>query len=246
MRSASVPRRPMTMPGRAVWMSTRTRSRVRSISTLEMPARSMPLESMLADRDVFLDVLRVLLVGVPPGLPVGGDTEPEAVRIDFLAHQRALPFPRLRLARAPGCAAGRRLDLDRDVAGPLADPVGAALGARSDALERSGPRPRRPAATTSVSGSRAWLFSAFAAALAITLSTASAAACGANRRMSSASAAGRPLISSITRRAFVGDTCTYLRRPRALWRARRQRTLARSAIVAPLHRAQRRAPCGRP
>src|SRR5690606_24766985 len=42
MRSASAPRRPMTMPGRAVWMSTRTRSRVRSISTLEMPARSMP------------------------------------------------------------------------------------------------------------------------------------------------------------------------------------------------------------
>ena len=46
MRSASAPRRPITMPGRAVWMSTRTRSRVRSISTLEMPARSMPLESM--------------------------------------------------------------------------------------------------------------------------------------------------------------------------------------------------------
>src|SRR6266542_2099800 len=36
--SASAPRRPMTTPGRAVWMSTRTRSRVRSISTLEMPA----------------------------------------------------------------------------------------------------------------------------------------------------------------------------------------------------------------
>ena len=43
MRSASAPRRPITMPGRAVWMSTRTRSRVRSISTLEMPARSMPV-----------------------------------------------------------------------------------------------------------------------------------------------------------------------------------------------------------
>src|SRR6476661_801448 len=38
------------------------------------------------DRHVFLDVILVLLVGVPPGLPVGGDTEPEAVRIDFLAH----------------------------------------------------------------------------------------------------------------------------------------------------------------
>ena len=47
MRSASAPRRPITMPGRAVWMSTRTRSRVRSISTLEMPARSMPLDMSL-------------------------------------------------------------------------------------------------------------------------------------------------------------------------------------------------------
>ena len=38
------------------------------------------------DRDVFLDVLGVLLVGVPARLPVGGDAEPEAVRIDLLAH----------------------------------------------------------------------------------------------------------------------------------------------------------------
>ena len=47
MRSASAPRRPMTMPGRAVWMSTRTRSRVRSISTRLMPARSMPFDMSL-------------------------------------------------------------------------------------------------------------------------------------------------------------------------------------------------------
>ncbi len=46
IRSASAPRRPITMPGRAVWMSTRTRSRVRSMSTREMPARSMPLVIM--------------------------------------------------------------------------------------------------------------------------------------------------------------------------------------------------------
>src|SRR6185437_794646 len=38
------------------------------------------------DRHVLLDVVLVLLVGVPPGLPVGGDTESEAVGIDFLAH----------------------------------------------------------------------------------------------------------------------------------------------------------------
>ncbi|SKU14327.1 Uncharacterised protein [Mycobacteroides abscessus subsp. abscessus] len=45
MRSASVPRRPMTMPGRAVWISTRTLSRVLSISTLAIPARSRPVAS---------------------------------------------------------------------------------------------------------------------------------------------------------------------------------------------------------
>ena len=47
MRSASAPRRPITMPGRAVWIVTETRSRVRSISTRLMPARSMPLVSSL-------------------------------------------------------------------------------------------------------------------------------------------------------------------------------------------------------
>ena len=36
--SAWAPRRPMTMPGRAVWTSTRTRSRVRSISIRLMAA----------------------------------------------------------------------------------------------------------------------------------------------------------------------------------------------------------------
>ncbi|MEV0811257.1 PH domain-containing protein, partial [Micromonospora sp. NPDC050200] len=34
----------LAVAGRAVWMSTRTRSRVRSMSTLEMPARSRPLD----------------------------------------------------------------------------------------------------------------------------------------------------------------------------------------------------------
>src|SRR5690606_34863276 len=40
----------------------------------------------LADRDIFLDVVRVLLVGVPTRLPVGGDAQTEAVRVDLLAH----------------------------------------------------------------------------------------------------------------------------------------------------------------
>ncbi|GAA2568324.1 hypothetical protein GCM10010409_51880 [Mycolicibacterium diernhoferi] len=50
------------------------------------------------DRDVFLHVVRVLLVGIPPGLPVGGDAEPEAVRVDFLAHYSEPSFESVALA----------------------------------------------------------------------------------------------------------------------------------------------------
>jgi hypothetical protein len=55
----------------------------------------------LADRDVFLDVVGVLLVGVPPGLPVGGDAEPEAVGLIFW------PTTRASLLRRPSCCPGR-------------------------------------------------------------------------------------------------------------------------------------------
>ncbi len=40
----------------------------------------------LTDRDVFFHVVRVLLVCVPTRLPVGGDAQTEAVRVDLLAH----------------------------------------------------------------------------------------------------------------------------------------------------------------
>ena len=71
-----------------------------------------------------------------------------------------------------------------------------------------GPSSAYTVATTRVAGSSPLLFCAFAAALAITLATGSLAACGAQRRMSSASATDRPRTRSITRRAFVGDTRT--------------------------------------
>src|SRR5690606_34228610 len=45
-----------------------------------------------ADGDILLDVLGVLLVGVPARLPVGGDAQTEPVRVDLLTHQRVLPF----------------------------------------------------------------------------------------------------------------------------------------------------------
>ncbi len=46
----------------------------------------------LADLDVFSDVILVLLVGVPVGLPVGSDSQPEAVRMNLLAHYLAPSF----------------------------------------------------------------------------------------------------------------------------------------------------------
>jgi hypothetical protein len=38
------------------------------------------------DGDIFLDVVLVQLVGIPPALEVGGDAQPEPVRVHFLAH----------------------------------------------------------------------------------------------------------------------------------------------------------------
>jgi len=40
----------------------------------------------LADGDVFLDVVLIELVCVPPRGPVGGDAEPEPVGVDLLTH----------------------------------------------------------------------------------------------------------------------------------------------------------------
>jgi hypothetical protein len=81
------------------------------------------------------------------------------------------------------------------VAGPLVDPVRAAL--RTRARE-----------TTSVSGSSEKLFSALAMALASTFATGSLAACGANFNIARAPWASLPRIRSTTRRAFIGVTRT--------------------------------------
>src|SRR5690606_35609363 len=85
----------------------------------------------LADRDVFLHVVRVLLVRVPTGLPIGGDTEAEAVGIDLLSHLLCPSLP----AAASSTGGGHALDLDGDVAGALADPKRAALGTRLETLQ---------------------------------------------------------------------------------------------------------------
>src|SRR5246127_5795039 len=71
-----------------------------------------------------------------------------------------------------------------------------------------GPSSAWTEATTSVAGSKPLLFWALAAALAMTLATGRLAACGAQRRMSSASDTDLPRTRLITRRALVGDTRT--------------------------------------
>ena len=63
-------------------------------------------------------------------------------------------------------------------------------------------------ATTRVDGSSPSLFCAFAAALAMTFATGSLAACGDHRRMCRASVTDLPRTRSMTRRAFVAETCT--------------------------------------
>ena len=134
-RSASAPRRPITMPGRAVWMSTRTRSRVRSISTLEMPARSMPLDSSLRiatsspTYDLYsLSAYHRLLwsVEMPRRKPLGLIFCPirHSFRSSWLSSWLGLG------------GVGQGLDGQGDVAGPLEDARRPALGAGAPALHR--------------------------------------------------------------------------------------------------------------
>src|SRR5439155_26927590 len=68
------------------------------------------------DGDVFLDVVLVQLVGVPPGLEVRGDAEPEPMRVNLLAHYRVpsllltttvMSLVRLRIRYARPWAPGR-------------------------------------------------------------------------------------------------------------------------------------------
>src|SRR6185503_9557311 len=71
-----------------------------------------------------------------------------------------------------------------------------------------GPSSAYTVATTRVDGSSPSLFCALAAALAMTLATGSLAACGAHRKMCSASVTDLPRTRSMTRRALVAETRT--------------------------------------
>ena len=107
MRSASAPRRPMTMPGtRGVDVDAHA---VTGALDLDL-GDAGPLHALgeqLADGDVLADVRLVQLVGVPAALVVGRDAETEAVRVDLLAHQAPFPFffTVLAAATSAGCTA---------------------------------------------------------------------------------------------------------------------------------------------
>ena len=60
---------------------------VRALDDHVRDARALEaLGEELADLDVFGKVVSVLLVGIPAGPPIGGDTQPEAVGLNLLAH----------------------------------------------------------------------------------------------------------------------------------------------------------------
>ena len=167
-RSASTlaPPLPMTMPGLAVWTVTVTWLMPRSMSTRLTLALASRLRDQLADGDVFLEQVGVVLVGVPLGVPRARDAEAEAVWDGPCVPCLGLPV----------------LDHDGDVGHRLVDGEGAALGARRKRLMRRALVGDRLDDDRS-SADRSWLFSALAAALLSTLATSCAAPWGMNRRM---------------------------------------------------------------
>src|SRR5690606_19771812 len=148
-----------------------------------------------ADGHVFLDVVLVLLVGVPAALVIRGHPEPEPVRVDLLPHYRVLSF--VSLGSTTTVMWLVRLVTRKARPKP-----------RGRMRLRVGPSSTHAAPTTSVSRSSLSLCSALAMALASTFPTGSLAACGANRRTACASSAGNPRIRSTTRRALRGVTRT--------------------------------------
>ena len=100
----------MTMPGRAVYTSTRSRSRVRSISMRLTAARSSCLRRYSRILMSSTRKSRVLLaVGDPARLPVGDDAEPEPVGVDLLTHYSDLLSVRSASALLVASVFGRRV-----------------------------------------------------------------------------------------------------------------------------------------
>src|SRR5262249_32779693 len=144
-----------------------------------------------ADLDVLRDVVLVQLVGVPAGLPVGADAEPEPVRVNFLTHYSVSSSAAAASAGTRFFAAAAFVALAGpvfvDFPGPRRISAGGTLStttvmwqvrlriryARPCARGRNrlsvGPSSTKASLTSSESGSSRSLFSALAIALASTL-----------------------------------------------------------------------------
>ena len=98
-RSASLPRRPMTMPGPGgVDVDAQAVAGALDLDAADGRVRQLGHE-VVADLPVLDDVVAVLVaVGEPARLPVGGDAEAEPVGVDLLAHLLVL-FSVRRLGR---------------------------------------------------------------------------------------------------------------------------------------------------
>src|SRR4029450_11243925 len=150
----------------------------------------VPLQ-VAADLDVLVQVLLVVLLAEPARLPVGGDTQAEAVRVDLLAHyddslestMTVMWLVRLFTREARPSARGR-------------------------CRFRVGPSSTNALATKRLSAGSWKLCSALAMAESSTLRTGSAAARGVNCRMRRASSTCRPRMRSPIRRALNGVTRT--------------------------------------
>ena len=80
----------MTMPGRAVCTLTLTLLAARSISTRGDAGVAKLLLHELAELDVLVEPLGVVLFLVPLGVPGPNDAEAEPDRMNFLSHVRLL------------------------------------------------------------------------------------------------------------------------------------------------------------
>ncbi len=84
--STSVPLRPMMMPGREVKMSIFSLFAARAISTFETPACAKRRFQVVPQPQILVQQLRVVLVREPARAPGLVESQPEPVRVNFLAH----------------------------------------------------------------------------------------------------------------------------------------------------------------
>ena len=153
--SMSAPFLPMTTPGRAAWMrdARLLRRPLDHHAATRRPARGASCR-ILAQLQVLVQQLGVVVVGEPAAVPGAVDAEPEPDRIDFLTHVTRSPAALRRCSRTTMVRWLNDFSIARR----------AAAAAGVEALHHECDRPTVASATTSRSTSSWWLFSALAIA----------------------------------------------------------------------------------